>query len=285
MIVIRGTVLKRKHAIIRLICVVVFIAFAFAAFYNGLVVRRYTVGSEKLGPEDSIRAVLISDLHSHIYGENQKDLLSLIGRQKPDIILLAGDIADEEAPFKGTELFLTGVTKIAPVYYVSGNHELWSHSIGFIKRTMRSYGVTVLDSSYVKVKIGNVPVIIAGVDDPDRYDRVSDLESSMYKAFSHLDEEQGYKILLAHRPQLIDVCRQFNFDLVVSGHAHGGQVRIPFILNGLYAPDEGWFPKHAGGAYKYGDLTHVVSRGIANTFLLPRIFNPPEVVVIDIKGN
>jgi len=277
--------LRRKYVMAIVICAGLFITFAAAAFYNGLVVRRYTVGSEKLGPDDSIRAVLISDLHSYIYGENQNDLLSLISRQKPDIILLAGDIADDEAPFKGAELFLKGVTKTAPVYYVSGNHELWTNNIGFIKSTIRRYGVTVLESSYVKVTVGNTPVIIAGVDDPDidRYDHGPDWESSMYTAFSHLDKEQGYKILLAHRPELIDVYRQFDFDLVVSGHAHGGQVRIPFILNGLYAPGEGWFPKHAGGSCKYGDLTHIVSRGVSNNFRLPRIFNPPEVVVIDIK--
>ena len=258
-----------------------------AAFYDGLVVTRYTTESNKLGPGASIRAVLISDLHSHIYGKNQKDLLTLINRQKPDIILLAGDIADEEAPFSGAELFLKGVTRIAPVYFVSGNHELWSRSIGSIKKTMRGYGVTVLESSCAKVKIGDTPVIIAGADDPDidRYDNGSDWESSIYEAFSHLDQEQGYKILLAHRPELIDIYRQFNFDLIVSGHAHGGQVRIPFILNGLYAPGEGWFPKHAGGSYKYEDLTHIISRGLSSNAWLPRIFNPPEVVVIDINNN
>jgi predicted MPP superfamily phosphohydrolase len=279
--------LKRKYAIAIAICAGLFVALVVAALYSGLVVRRYTVESDKLGQGASIRAVLITDLHSHIYGKNQKDLLSLISRQKPDLVLLAGDIADVEAPFTGAELFIEGATKIAPVYYVSGNHEVDSPSFGFIKRTIRSYGVTVLESSYVKVKAGNTPVIIAGVDDPDieMFDQGIDWESSMYQAFSHLDEEQGYKILLAHRTELIDVYGQYGFDLVVSGHAHGGQVRIPFILNGLYSTGEGWFPKHAGGAYKYGDLTHIVSRGIANTILLPRIFDPPEVVVIDIKGN
>lgn len=279
--------MKRKNVIAIAICAALFVALAVAALYNGLVVRRYEVKSDKLGPGASIRAVLITDLHSHIYGKNQKNLLSLISRQKPDIVLLAGDIADDEAPFEGAELFMAGVTEIAPVYYVSGNHELWSGSYGFIRKTLRSYGVTVLESSYVKVKVGNTPVIIAGVDDPDieLYDRGFDWESSMYQAFSRLDGEQGYKILLAHRPELIDVFGQYDFDLVVSGHAHGGQVRIPFILNGLYAPDEGWFPKHAGGVYKYGDLTHVVSRGISNNFRLPRVFDPPEVVVISINGN
>lgn len=279
--------MKRKYVIAIAICAGLFVISAIAAFYNGLVVRRYTVESDKLGPDDSIRAVLITDLHSYIYGKNQKDLLSLISRQKPDIVLLAGDIADVKAPLTGAKLFIEGAIKIAPVYYVSGNHEVCSSSLGFIKRIIRSYGVTVLESSYVKVKAGNIPVIIAGVDDPDieLFEQGVDWGSSMYQAFSHLDEEQGYKILLAHRPELIGVYGQYDFDLVVSGHAHGGQVRIPFILNGLYAPGEGWFPRHAGGVYKYGDLTHIVSRGIANTILLPRIFNPPEVVVIDIRGN
>ncbi|HEX2944438.1 MAG TPA: metallophosphoesterase [Clostridia bacterium] len=277
--------MKKKYLIIFLICAGIFAAIVTAAFYNGLVVRSYTVRSDKLEPESSVRAVLITDLHSHIYGENQRDLLTLIDRQKPDIILLAGDIADDVEPFEGAQLFFAGVSKIAPAYYVSGNHDIYLDNAASVKRTIRSFGISVLESSFEKIKIRDNTLIVAGVDDPDieRYDWGFDWEDSMVKAFSGLDREQGYKILVAHRPELIDIYGRFDFDLIVSGHAHGGQARIPFLVNGLYSPGEGWFPKHAGGAYKYGNLTRVVSRGLSNNFRLPRVFNPPEIVVIDIK--
>lgn len=277
--------MKRKHVIVLMACAGLFILLI-AAFYDGLAVRRYSTGSYKLERSESIRAVLIADLHSHAYGENQKDLLTLIKRQKPDLILLAGDIADDEAPFEGAEAFFKGAVKLAPVYYVSGNHELWANGAQSIKEFIRGCGATVLESSYEKLKIKGIPVIIAGVDDPAIEMSVPGFnwEDSMYRAFSRLEDEQCYKILIAHRPELIDVYRRFDFDLVVSGHAHGGQFRIPFLMNGLFAPGQGWFPKYAGGLYKHGSLTHVVSRGLSINTRLPRIFNPPEVVVIDIKG-
>lgn len=277
--------MKRKHVIALMACAGLVILLI-AAFYDGLSVRRYTAESDKLERSESIRAVLIADLHSHVYGENQKDLLALIKRQRPDVILLAGDIADDEAPFEGAEAFFKGAVKLAPVYYVSGNHELWANSAWSIKEFIRSCGATVLESSYEKLKIKGIPVIIAGVDDPDiEMSRPGfDWGDSMYRAFTRLKDEQCYKILIAHRPELIDVYRQFNFDLVVSGHAHGGQFRIPFLINGLFAPGEGWFPKYAGGLYRHGSLTHIVSRGLSFSTRLPRIFNPPEVAVIEIKG-
>lgn len=100
-----------------------------------------------------------------------------------------------------------------------------------------------------------------------------------------MQNKPEFKILLAHRPELIEIYKKSHFDLVLSGHAHGGQVRIPFILNGLFAPDQGWFPEYVGGVYKHDSLTHIVSRGVSYNPLLPRIFNPPEVVVIEIKGK
>ena len=126
------------------------------------------------------------------------------------------------------------------------------------------------------------------MDDPEavRYKkRGTNWEEGFCRAFNGLGEEPAYKVLLAHRPELIEVYKQGDFDLVLSGHTHGGQVRIPFILNGLYAPNQGWFPPYAGGMYDHGSLIHIVSRGVSFNPLLPRIFNPPEVVVIDIEGD
>ncbi len=279
---------KRIRKAILPVYAVLFAIFLFAAFYNGLVVRTYRITTDKLEPGQNVRILLITDLHSHIYGENQKDLVSLIKLQKPDIIALAGDIADDVAPVLGTELFLSNIKGIAPVYYVTGNHEYWSGDIERIKKIIRGYGVTVLEQNYERINLNGTSFIICGVDDPDsqmyEYGSLS-WKDRMYSAFDELENETGYKILLSHRPERINVYKAFTFDLVLSGHAHGGQVRIPFILNGLYAPDQGWFPKYAGGIYSHGTLYHVVSRGVSYNPRLPRIFNPPEINVIDISGK
>jgi predicted MPP superfamily phosphohydrolase len=107
----------------------------------------------------------------------------------------------------------------------------------------------------------------------------------MERAFRELDEIPLYKILIAHRPEMIENYKKYSFDLVLSGHTHGGQVRIPLIINGLYAPGQGVFPKYAGGIYTHGNLTHVISRGLSVNPRLPRIFNPPELVIIIIESN
>lgn len=259
-----------------------------AALYNGLTVRKYIVHSDKLKTDESVRIVLIADLHDHVYGKNQNKLISLIRKQNPDIIALAGDIADDELPIKGTELLLKGIRGLAPIYYVTGNHEYWSNDIKDIKDIIRKYDVTILEDTYERMNVNNTSIIIGGVDDPDvvKYEKSDmDWRGEMHKAFAELKDQPDFKILLAHRPDFIEIYKESDFDLVLSGHTHGGQVRIPFILNGLYSPDQGWFPKYAGGVYKHGTMTHIVSRGISFNLCLPRVFNPPEVVVVDIKGS
>jgi len=279
---------KQKRTIGKILFIITFITLVILGFYNGLVVRNYTVLSNELLENQSARIVLVSDLHSHIYGNDQKKIADLIRKQNPDIIALAGDIADDIVPIDGTKVFLEAIKDICAIYYVTGNHEVWSNEVDNIKDIFRDYGVVVLENSYEEISINGGKFIIGGVDDPSiiRF-KNSDFNwaGEMYDAFSKLEEQLGYKILLSHRPELIDVYRTVPFDIVLSGHSHGGQVRIPFLLNGLLAPNQGWFPKYAGGLYQYDKITHVVSRGVSYNPRLPRIFNPPEIVVIDIIGE
>lgn len=279
---------RNRRTVTALVTAGLFVLLAFAAFYRGLVVRRYNITTEKLGPGQNVRIVLIADLHSSIYGENQQDLVDLVKKQEPDLIALTGDIADDKVPHAGTEMFLAGIRGTAPVFYVTGNHECWTFRVDEIKDMIRGYGVTVLEQSWTALTVNGAELIICGVDDPyieliDDDDR--SWEQMMHDAFDGLDDVPGYRILLAHRPERFRTYQRFGFDLVLSGHAHGGQVRIPFILNGLYAPGQGWFPRYAGGVYRHGDMMQVVSRGLSYNEKLPRIFNPPEVVVIDIYGD
>ncbi len=271
-----------------LACTVLCILLLFFAFFNGLIVRKYNIISKKVSADETIRIALITDLHSHVYGKNQTKIISLIKKQNPDIIALAGDIADDEASIEGTKLFLEGLKGFKPTFYVTGNHEFWSDDIENIKATIRKYGVTILENEYVQVQVKNSNIIVGGIDDPEAtiYDRPGfNLQKEMNDNFSQLKDKDDFKILLAHRPELIQLYKKFSFDLVLSGHAHGGQIRIPFILNGLFAPNQGWFPRYAGGIYKHDSMIHIVSRGVSYNPRLPRIFNPPEVVIINIKGN
>ncbi|NLK44116.1 MAG: metallophosphoesterase, partial [Tissierellia bacterium] len=234
-----------------------------------------------------IRIVLITDLHSHIYGENQNKIRSKIQAQNPDIIALAGDIADDNTPIEGTELFLEAIKDIAPIYYVTGNHEIRTGEVDKIKKLFRSYGVNVMENSLQKINIRGENLIVAGVDDPNivGYESPqSNWYKEVYTSFSNVKDMEGYKILLSHRPEKVDFYSTLPFDLVLSGHSHGGQVRIPFLLNGLLAPHQGFFPKYAGGVYEFENYTLVVSRGVSFNLFLPRIFNPPEIVVIDLEG-
>lgn len=272
----------------KIIIIALLMVFIILAFYNGLVVRKYTIETDKLLDGATVRIVLISDLHSHIYGKDQGKIAKKIKDQNPDIIALAGDIADDVVPIHGTKLFLSAIKDIAPIYYVTGNHEIWTRDVASIKEIFNSFDVKVLENNYEEISINGMKLVVAGVDDPDiiRYERS---KSNWYKEieqdFSDVEDLEGYKILLSHRPEFVDFYDRLPFNMVLSGHSHGGQVRIPFVLNGLLAPNQGLFPKYAGGVYEHENYTHVVSRGISFNPMLPRIFNPPEVVVIDIKST
>jgi predicted MPP superfamily phosphohydrolase len=274
-------------------------ALAFLAFYSGLTVRTYSVKSDKVS-EGGVRFVQISDLHSHIYGEDQQPLIDLIEAQQPDIIALTGDILDDRQPDTGTILLLEGIRHIAPVYYVSGNHEYWSGRCGGMCALLESYGVTVLDNRWEELVVNGVTLRLGGVDDPMMFEYTDDPQylsisdgsenerdntrALLKSRFSGLDDG-AFNVLLAHRAELIDLYLEHNFDLILSGHTHGGQLRIPPVINGLFAPDQGFFPRYGGGRYDFdGGQTLIVSRGLSFHAYVPRVFNPPEVVVADISA-
>jgi predicted MPP superfamily phosphohydrolase len=228
--------------------------------------------------------LVVSDLHSTVYGTDQSPLLDRIAQKKPDLILLTGDIYDDSAPDAGARLLLQGICRTAPVFYVTGNHEYWRADTQALKDELESFGAAALSDQYAELSVRGNAVIVAGVDDPDkRYAEPGYRQrDAMRRAFEGLSARPGYKILLAHRPERIADYAAYPFDMVVSGHVHGGQARI---LNGLYAPNQGFFPKYAGGLYAYGALTHIVSRGLSFSPKLPRIGNPPELVFIAVKSN
>ncbi len=269
------------------IVIVVFALFCVAAFWQGLTVRHYTETTDKvLSP---IRIAVLTDFHDSAYGKSEKTLIEAIQKQDPDLILLVGDIADDERSHNATEQLLAAIGSKYPCYYVTGNHEYWSNEINAIKDMIRSYGVTVLEGNSKIVQAGEQKVRLCGVDDPDGFRSAHhtdhDAAESWQDQFDACKAQTGddiYSILMSHRPELVEKYQSSGFDLVVAGHAHGGQFRIPGLLNGFYAPNQGYFPKYAGGRYELGNTTMIVSRGLSKS-RLPRIFNPPELVIVDIE--
>ena len=280
---------KVKRLIIWGLIILALTALCVGAFYSGLIVRHYEIASDKLPEGKTLRIVVIADLHSEYYGERQEKLVEKIKAQQPDIIALPGDIIDDNTSEDGAVAFLEGIRGIAPTYYVLGNHEIWSGDHQRLEDMVAGYGYTVLSNESKTIKVNGIRLCICGIDDPYILD-YSDEESikemqsgeELLYGFENLSDDT-FNILLAHRPEHFGLYQQYDFDLVLSGHAHGGQVRIPGVVNGFFAPDQGWFPKYAGGEYKESGQTMIVSRGLGFNAMVPRIFNPPEIVVIDIE--
>lgn len=248
-----------------------------------LKVVKYEVHSEKI--EKKVRIALVTDLHGCNYGKNQKNLIEAIEKENPDVVLLGGDIFDDKVPYEKSRITIQQLAEKYPCYYVTGNHEYWSNDIDTILGMVQECGVTYLSSTCETVEINDQKINVCGVDDPDvvRYTNDGISIEKQLQNVANMADTKNFTVLLSHRPELAKLYQQHDFDLVLNGHAHGGQWRIPGILNGLYAPNQGIFPKYAGGRYDFEHQTMVVSRGLAReSTLVPRIFNRPELVIIDI---
>ena len=264
------------------------VLFCLYAFSESLQVVQYTVESEKLSAP--VKIVLLTDLHSCYYGEKQKDLIREIHKAEPDIICLGGDIFDDVTPHQGSIDLLDGIADVYPCYYITGNHEHWSEEVNVLNGLMASYGVTTLagDAALCTTMAGQT-VLISGIDDPTGFHEMGTYgtpgKDSWYGQLAMAEESAArspyFTILLSHRPEKTDAYTDSPFDLVLAGHAHGGQVRLPFLPNGLFAPNQGYLPSYTGGKYVLGSTDMIVSRGLCKNDL-PRIFNRPELAVIDL---
>jgi len=269
---------KRKK-IILLVLLALVIVLAVTAFYNSLTVTEYTIYSEKIN--NTVKIVLLTDLHSCVYGNNQEKLIKKIEKQKPDIIFMSGDIADDVLPDVNVVQLLEGIANKYPCYYVAGNHEFWSGRVDGQKEMFRKHGVTVLEGDCEKVIINGQSLSICGIDDPFAGNEIFNSQLEKVSAFT---DPSIYTVLLTHRPERFDDYVKGGFDLVLSGHAHGGQWRIPLLLpNGLFAPNQGLFPKYTNGVHEKNNTKIVISRGLSReSTIIPRIYNPPEAVVINL---
>ena len=236
----------------------------------------YTVTSTQLPPEfEGYTIAQISDLHNTEFGHGNQRLLGRLREANPNIIVLTGDLIDSHKTDTALALsFARQASSIAPTYYITGNHEAWlGEGLGLFLTQLAATGVTILRDQTTTLHHRGASITLVGLDDPDAATQPT------AQRLQPLVNPQDYEILLAHRPEGIQIYASTGADLVLSGHAHGGQIRLPF-LGGLIAPGQGFLPAYDAGTYQEGKTTLVVSRGLGNSLVPLRINNRPELVVI-----
>ena len=255
---------------------------------RAVMVHTISVTDQRL-PQDfeGFRIAQISDLHNEVFGTGNGELLTLLAGTRPDIIVITGDLIDSRRTDVSAALeFVRGAVEIAPVYYVAGNHESRiPEEFWMLERCMENLGVSVLRGERTLLTREGAAIALIGVDDPTFQDKDSaNWPGIVEEELGRLREEGLYSILLIHRPELLETYARAGMNLVFSGHAHGGQVRIPFV-GGVIAPNQGFFPQYDGGLYTMGDTQLVLSRGLGNSLCPLRVNNRPEIVLAELHGK
>lgn len=270
---------KIPHKKILILILIIIILIPFCLYQNKhLVITTYTYESEKLGAElDGYRIVQISDLHNAEFGKENKKLLETIRSCSPDIIVITGDLVDSNhTNVERAVAFVEEAVKIAPVYYVTGNHEYWldPSENEHMMQGILAAGAYDLDDEAVRIEKGDSSFLLVGLDDQHLSD----------ETLKNLLQEQKNElsIVLAHEPQYLQNYANAEADLVLTGHAHGGQIRLPFV-GGIVAPDQGFLPEYTSGKYNSTDTEMIVSRGLGNSIIPVRLFNYPEVVCVELR--
>ncbi|HZD60819.1 MAG TPA: metallophosphoesterase [Anaerolineae bacterium] len=254
---------------------------------SSFTVTHLDVKLDDLPPKFSGYKILqISDLHGKSFGPHQRDLVAAIGKANPDLIAVTGDLIDHRHNYDEVAIsLLRQVTDVAPVYFVTGNHEWQSGRFNSLENRLTELGVKVLRNGHTHISRGNERLFIVGIDDIAKNARLYDSDAvvinELDQAMAGLSRSDT-TVLLAHRPEKFSIYSLYGVDLILSGHAHGGQIRFP-LIGGLYAPDQGFFPKYISGPYKNHGSTMVVSRGLGNSIAPQRLFNRPEIVLITLK--
>ncbi|MBO4562935.1 MAG: metallophosphoesterase [Clostridia bacterium] len=283
---------KIKRALL-VICILLALICSEIVYSNFIVViSRYTVRSNKAA--GGIRVVFIADLHGREFGADNSRLIKRIAEEEPDLIALVGDIIDSDADDEQIGrmcAFISAAADIAPVYFGMGNHEytyIKAHGAALAER-IEEAGATVLECGYLDMEINGTPVRIGGyggyyrTPHMNRDDREREAEDMRF--FEDFEDTDRFKLLLNHIPTNWldwDYDDKTPVDLVLCGHYHGGIVRIPIAEKGLYAPYVGWFPPYTKGCFEGKTATCVLTTGMASANGIPRFFNPPEIVVVDI---
>lgn len=292
---------RKKYIKSALVLLIVIALLLFCSYQNRhLETTYYTYKAEQLGADlEGYRIVQISDLHNVKFGKNNQKLVDRIRECEPDMIVLTGDLVDSNHTNVDRAVqFVDEIVKICPVYYVTGNHEYWLEKSEYdeLMDGLVSAGVVILDNQVVEIFRGDAKFRLVGLDDRSLADgtleallsdesiRNNQAEQKEETADNEDSGEKELTVVLAHEPQYLARYAGTGVDLVLSGHAHGGQFRLPFV-GGIVAPDQGFLPEYTAGEYYMNGTEMIVSRGLGNSVIPVRLFNYPEIVCVDLVGK
>lgn len=292
---------RKKYIKSALVLLIVIALLLFCSYQNRhLETTYYTYKAEQLGADlEEYRIVQISDLHNVKFGKNNQKLVDRIRECEPDMIVLTGDLVDSNHTNVDRAVqFVDEIVKICPVYYVTGNHEYWLEKSEYdeLMDGLVSAGVVILDNQVVEISRGDAKFRLVGLDDRSLADgtleallsdesiRNNQAEQKEEIADNEDSGEKELTVVLAHEPQYLARYAGTGVDLVLSGHAHGGQFRLPFV-GGIVAPDQGFLPEYTAGEYYMNGTEMIVSRGLGNSVIPVRLFNYPEIVCVDLVGK
>ena len=279
-----------KLLIIIFICLCLVTGYYIYISYYKVEVTDYEISSVKIN--NNINIIMIADVHDH-HCKVKDEIVYRIEQLDPDIILCAGDIIDNESKSdKGTIEFLNSLSDISNVYMSLGNHELEYPDSRELIEDIKNTGAKVLDKEYQDIEVKGNTIRIGGMYDYAFSQETGDIDketmkSNVYSFLTEMKQTSSFQLMMAHRPDsfIFGKAYKWDFDLVVSGHYHGGQVILPYV-GGLYAPELGWFPEVDYGHYKLEDMDMIVTRGISSSDeTFPRFNNPPEIVSITLKSK
>ncbi|WP_416808363.1 metallophosphoesterase [Bacillus thuringiensis] len=278
---------KKINRIVMIICILVGFTIFLYLQNNLISITEVKITSSKIPSSfKGYKILQISDLHNKKFGDNQDVLIQKIKSIDPDIIAITGDLIDSKSYDAEVSMqLIREIVKKYPVYFVTGNHEQWSGKYNNLEKELKKYDVNVLRNEHVGIRKGEQEINLLGIDDPEfvtgNRDEGNIIIDEIKKAKIEMQLDK-YNVLLSHRPEFIKEYTNERLDLVLSGHAHGGQVRLPFI-GGLVAPNQGVLPKYTAGLYVEQNTSMVVSRGLGNSIIPQRILNRPEIVVVQLN--
>lgn len=278
---------KRKQIIIVIILALLALVVGWMVWGNLTIgTTHYEIAFENLPSSfEGYKIAQISDLHNAKFGENNARIIEILHEENPDMIAITGDLIDSNRTDIDIAVqFMQQAVHIAPCYYVTGNHEAWiGEDYQQLEKKMIDVGVRILHDEVMPIYKDGESIQLIGLDDPDFADRDAVVQDSMLDSkLKNLKLQDGFKLLLSHRPETFHSYVSTNVDLVLSGHAHGGQFRMPFI-GGIVAPNQGLFPEYDAGVFGERGTTMVVSRGIGNSIIPVRLNNRPEIVIVKLQ--
>ena len=244
-----------------------------------IVTRYYEITDARI--HDEVRIAIVCDLHGAQYGKKQSDLIAALEEASPTVVLLLGDIYDQDGIESHAVELIDALSSRFTCYFVPGNHEYKSGELNMIRNLLRESNIPNIAGETVTVQVKDTQVQIFGIDDGQggKAKQLWQIENAAKQRKSDV-----FSILAIHVPNGVESYLHYGFDLMLSGHTHGGQIILPHVLNGLYAPGQGFFPKYGGGRYDFGKQTLIISRGLSQKPLwLPRFGNPPELSIITLK--